>query len=137
MTLLLDANIILRFLRNDVPSHFKIAKETISKGQQGKAELYLDELVLAEVIWTSTTFYKETRETISKPLLKLLTQNWIINPRKELISEALNYYKNSNLSYIDCWLYTLSKEKNFFLETFDQKLKKLSKQKKLNTKFQN
>src|SRR3989344_123581 len=121
MTFLLDANIVLRFLRKDVTNHFKIAKEIMSKGQQGKAELYLDELVLAEIIWTSTTFYKETRETISKPLLKLLTQSWIINPRKDLISEAIYYYKDSNFSFIDCWLYTLSKEKNFSLETFDQK----------------
>ncbi len=50
----------------------------------------------------------------------------MVNPRKNLLLEALEIYRESNLAYIDCWIFTISKPIGIRLETFDKDLKKLS-----------
>ena len=59
---LIDANVILRFLLNDVESQSIIAKETIAKGAFTVPE------VIAEVLYVLTVVYKEPRESVGKIL---------------------------------------------------------------------
>ncbi len=81
--------------------------------------------MIAEIIWLLDSFYKYSREEISNQLEKIISQPWIINPRKELILTTIELFRTTNLSYVDCWLYTVSQNLNFPLATFDRKLKKL------------
>lgn len=124
-TILVDANVIIRFLLNDSPKLSKEAKSIFSKAQDGVFNIYIDEVVLAEVIWTLSSFYKIKKEEIAYQLEKLLTQDWIKNPRKSLILKSLSLFKSHNLHYIDCWQLVISGSLNIPLETFDAKLKKL------------
>jgi len=125
-TILIDANIIIRFLLNDHPKLSPLAKSIFLKAQEGLNRIYLDELVLAEVIRTLSSFYKIKKIDLVDRLQKLLSQDWIVNPKKDLILEALNLYLSSNLDYIDCWLFVMAKSRKIDLETFDKRLKKLN-----------
>lgn len=121
-TLLLDTNIIIRFFLNDHPKLSAQAKKLFLKAEKGLLKLYLDEVVLAEVIWTLASFYKINKGEIVNRLKKLLVQDWITNPRKKLLLEALFLYEKSNLDYIDCWIFTLNRFLKVTLGTFDKKL---------------
>lgn len=124
-TLLADANVIIRFLLNDHPKLSQEAKTIFSKAEKGVIKIYLDEVVLAEVVWTLSSFYKVKKTDLVDKLEKLLSQDWIINPRKSILFETLDLYKRSNVEYIDCWIFVVSKAQRLKLETFDKKLKKL------------
>lgn len=126
-TILLDANVIIRFLLNDHPKLSLRAKNIFSKAEKGFVKLYLDEVVLAEVIWTLSSFYKIEKTKIVERFKTLIAQNWIVNPRKVLLSEALVLYSKRKLDYIDCWVFAVSKSTGIHLETFDQDLKKLKR----------
>jgi predicted nucleic acid-binding protein len=121
---LVDANIILRYLLADHPQLSAQAKSLFLKAEEGKVKLYCDEIVIAEVIWVLSSLYKTPKGEIVSQLEIILSQNWTINPRKNLILESLNLYSSSSLSYIDCWLLKLSEIENLRLETFDRKLRK-------------
>lgn len=121
---LIDANIILRFLRRDDPSLSAKAKALFVHAEGGAFFCYVDEVTVAEVIWVATSVYKAGREDIANGLEELLAKEWVVNPRKHTILRAITFYRMSTLNYIDCWLLAVSEEQHIPLETFDAKLKK-------------
>lgn len=125
-TVLLDTNIILRFLRHDQPQHFGHVRNLFQEAEKGTINCYIDPVVLAEVIWTLTSFYKVNRSEISTKLEMLLAQKWMVNEHKQALLSALHQYQETNLDYIDCWLLAVSEEHAIPIETFDKKLQKLA-----------
>jgi predicted nucleic-acid-binding protein len=123
-TILVDTNIILRFLLRDDEHLFKIANSIFKSAESGKTKIYIDELVAAETVWALTSFYKQGKKDVCNLLLKLVTKNWLVNPRKNLIIESLRLCAVSNLSYIDSWIAVFSAAKKIKLETFDKGLSK-------------
>lgn len=126
-TVLLDTNIILRFLRHDQPQHFGHVRNLFQEAEKGTIDCYIDPVVFAEVIWTLASFYNVNRSEITSTLETLLVQKWMVNEHKQTFLSALHQYQDTNLDYIDCWLLAVSEEKHIPLETFDVKLKKRQK----------
>lgn len=124
-TVVVDANIIIRFLLHDHPKLSKAAKTIFQKAEKGVHKIYLDEVILAEVIWTLSSFYKIKKNDLVDRLQKLVSQDWLVNPKKKLLLATLELYLSSNLDYIDCWVLNVSKSLGINLETFDRNLKKL------------
>ena len=122
--ILIDANIILRYLLADHPQLSAQAKALFLRAEEGKVKLYCDEIVIAEVVWVLSSVYKTPKEKIVSQIEIILSQGRIVNPRKNLILESLTLHSISSLSYVDCWLLKLSEIEDLKLETFDQKLKK-------------
>lgn len=125
VTQVLDTNILIRLLLKDHKILSPQASALFKEAEKGKINLYADEIMVAEVVWLLGSFYKYSREEISNQLEKIISQPWIINSRKELILATIELFHATNLSYVDCWLYTVSRNLNFPLATFDRKLKKL------------
>lgn len=125
-TCLIDANIILRFLRSDDTLLFERATSLFTDAQNGKLSCYVDEVTVAEVVWVLTSVYKTKREDIARSLETLLAQEWVVNPRKNTLLRAIAFYRMSTLNYVDCWLLAVVEEKGTTLETFDKKMKKFS-----------
>lgn len=121
---LIDANVLLRYLLGDHPTLSPRAKEQFAAAGAGKISIYLDEIVVAETIWVLSSFYKVARPVIAEKLELVVSQKWMINPRKSLILEALSLFRSSTFAYIDCWLLVVSRKKRLRLETFDEKLRK-------------
>lgn len=122
---IIDTNILLRYLRNDHPMLSLEARKLFEKAHKNILNIYIDELVLAETIWVLSSYYQTPKPLIVSTLQEQLYFDWIINPRKKLMLKALEYYGKTNVSYIDSWLYKLSKSERLSLETFDTKLKKI------------
>ncbi|MBI5620858.1 PIN domain-containing protein [Candidatus Gottesmanbacteria bacterium] len=123
-TVLLDANIILRFLREDQPEHVRRVKNLFEQAEKGALACYIDPVILAEAVWTLSSFYKVNRTEITVKLETLLAQKWMVNEHKQMLLSALHQYQETNLDYIDCWLLAVSEEHHIPIETFDKKLQK-------------
>jgi len=125
-TVVIDTNILLRYLRNDHPTLSIKAKKIFDKAYKNDVNIYFDEIVLAETIWVLSSYFKTPKSIIVSTLLEQLYFDWIINPRKKLMIKALGLFEKTNLSYIDCWIFTVNQSiKTTSLETFDNNLKKL------------
>ena len=124
-TIIVDANIIIRFLLNDHPKLSQLATSLFSKAQKKLIKIYLDEVILAEVIWTLSSFYKIKKADLIDNIEKFISQDWIVNTKKKSMLKALYLYKSSNLDYIDCWIFVVSQALKFKLETFDKNLRRL------------
>ncbi len=126
-TILIDTNIILRFFLNDHEVLSNKARELIQSAENGDVVLYMDEVIVAEIVWVLESFYEISKEEIVEKLLGILMQPWVENPRKSEVIHALHFFKTTSLSYIDTWILSKSLANNFPIETFDIKLSSLAK----------
>lgn len=97
---LLDANIILRFLLKDYPKQAEAVKRVLETETE---VLFLSDMVVAEVIWVLTSFYKLTREATGEKIYDLININSIYS-NKDLLIRALYFYRNFNIEFIDSYL---------------------------------
>jgi len=123
----IDTNILIRFLRADHPEFSQKAKEIFLKAQKGEIRIYLDEIIVAEAVWLLSSFYKIEKKEIASQLQGLVSQEWIINPRKKIILDSLSFFSVSSLHFVDCWIACVNKSISGELKTFDKKLEKLNK----------
>jgi predicted nucleic-acid-binding protein len=121
----IDANYLVRFFLKDDLQLFTIVSELFDRAQKGKLKIYLDEVIVAEVIWVLSSRYKIAKNLIATQFERFISEGWLINPRKDAILNAIDRYAKTNLSYVDCWLYELCKENKYSLATFDRKLAKI------------
>lgn len=87
-----DANVILRFLVHDDDELYAKAAAVFKAMGDGRIKLLCDPVLLAEVIWVSASFYKIPRVVIAEGLLSLLRAGGFVVPNKEHYIEALRLY---------------------------------------------
>lgn len=122
-----DTNVVLRFLLKDNKELALKAKNIFRKGERGEIKLYLDEVIVAECVWVLEKFYKYKKEAIVEKMSNLVRFDFVINPKKEVLIKSLELFEKENLSFVDCWIGTLSRFKKAKLESFDKNLVKICK----------
>jgi len=115
--IILDANYILRFLLEDDEKMYQIAKDTIISNQ-----CFIDNEVLAEVVFVLLKVYKTPKSKIKDVLEKFISFENILLDDKSIILTALKIFVEKNLDFVDAIL--CAKSKKYSIKTFDKKLKK-------------
>ena len=114
----LDANVILRYLLNDNEAMAKEAENVI------KTEVTMVPIeVIAEVVYVLKGVYSVDRVKIRDALMEFLSE--VTVAEKEVIQIGLEAYVENNLDFVDCILYAYNCVKKYDIKTFDKKLNKL------------
>lgn len=124
---IIDTNVLLRVILNEPSDNFVKAKKIIDKIEQGELVAIVSELVIAECIWVLMSVYKKTKYEILPIITELLLRDNFEIRDKNIIAQSLQLFGQHNISWIDSYLYCLSKNTDTELITFDVKLKKLCK----------
>ena len=124
--LLLDTNVILRFLLADHPKLSLKAKTIFKAAEEGKAELFINHTTVAEVFWVLESFYKVPKKELVQILGRLLRFPNLKVIEKKVIFATLHLITQENISYIDAYNLTCAQKKQLKLKTFDKKLEKLA-----------
>lgn len=125
---LIDANLIIRFLTEDDNIKATAVGKLLS---HSKEPLLLTDVTLAEIVWVLTSYYEIPKENVCDKLQSLLMlEN--IQANKELLLQALALYQNHNISFIDAYLasYALTEKINK-IYSFDRDFDKIKKIKRL------
>ena len=114
--MVVDSDVIIRYLTNDDPAKADRLEKYLSSGNQ----IILSEVTIAEVYWTMRSFYKFVKEETVLSIEALLVTRGVIANR-EIINTTLNLLKANNVSYIDAYTaaYALIKNKGAIL-SFDR-----------------
>ena len=115
---MLDANMILRYLLNDNADMAEKAEEYINAG-----DVSVTIEVIAEVIYVLKGVYSLERDTIVDTVKDFI--ELVYCQEKEVLGLALDTFGERNLDFVDCVLYAYHKVKGFEIATFDNKLLKL------------
>lgn len=119
-SIIIDANIILRYLLADNSEFFEKSKVLFDKALNNELEILIKEIVITEVVYVLEKFYKVERKQIAEILTSLILLRGIKIENRNYILKAFKIYKNKKLDFVDCVLCSMSKD--YKIETFDKKL---------------
>ena len=96
-----DTNVILRFLVNDPPDMAEEAARLFQAVAEGQVTLVVDAIVIAEVVWVLSSFYKHPVSDIATALRDFLLQEGIEAEEKNALLHALTLYETKNVDFAD------------------------------------
>jgi predicted nucleic acid-binding protein len=100
----LDANVILRFLRNDDPRHSPAAARLFQKAADGKAELFISAVTINEVFYAFTASYKLSHPDAAKKLLPFVRAGALEFEHEACLVDALQRVVSENVDFGDAYL---------------------------------
>ena len=118
--ILIDTNVVLRYLLRDHPKQSMQAKKAVEIGA-----VILPE-VLVETAHALKNIYRVDRQTIAASLMTLL--NEVEVERKQIMVHAVELYADSqDLDFMDCIIIAYFDIENIRVFTFDPKLNRVPK----------
>ena len=102
----LDANIILRFLTNDIPAQAERCEKLFEKLQDGTVSVFLADITLADVIWVLGKYYKLPRDEIRPAMRRIIELKGLQCTNKSQALAALDYYVEKNIDWTDAFMAT-------------------------------
>ncbi|HOU12442.1 MAG TPA: PIN domain-containing protein [Anaerolineae bacterium] len=118
--LLVDANIVLRYILDDHP---KLSARAVEILEQHEA--FLPPEVVCEVVYVLQKVYSVPRDQIQAKLCILLDERLITVEKTEVLRQALAVYCAKNLDIVDALLWAYHHVEHRQVITFDEKLSKL------------
>lgn len=121
-----DTNYILRLLLKDNQAQFEKVYSLFQKAISEDIHLHTSLIVLFEVNWVLSSFYKNDKSESVSYIEKILQMDVLKFEEKDLFIRAINIYKKSSLSLEDSYNAVYFKAQKFdHFATFDQKLSKI------------
>ena len=121
----IDANVILRYLLQDHPAHFERACQVFEEIKQGQLGGYIPEGVLVECVYVLLKVYKVPKQEIVTTLTNLLYYKGIIDENRELLIDSLILFGQVNVDIVDAIVVTTARARGWSVFSFDQDLRKL------------
>lgn len=120
----IDTNGFLRILLNDIPKQAEQVKRIILKAKKEQVKIIVPQIILFEIDFILRKYYNFEKKEIIDKLKSLLSAPYFVVESRDIFQKALLFYKENNISFVDCFLLSYSERANAQLFTFDQKLKK-------------
>lgn len=122
----LDTNVLLRLIIDDDANQVTVGRKFAAACAKAGEKLYVNNIVLCELIWVLQTVYRYRRdETLL--LLKALMQNQAYTVEaEEEVNAAIQHYENTEADFSDCLIAVKSATAGCsHCVTFDQRMHKL------------
>jgi predicted nucleic acid-binding protein len=120
----LDANVILRFLRNDDPKQSPAAGRLFRNGASGNAALFVSAVTINEVFFAFTSFYKLSQAEVARKLLPFVRTGVAEFEHEDCLLDALQRVITENVDFGDAYLASFAARHKDLVASFDRDLKK-------------
>lgn len=117
-----DTNVWLRFLIADEPKQFETCCQLLREIEESKFRVYTSTIVLQEIIYTLTSFYKIAKKDIIEDIKNILSTRNLTLIEKTDFNSALALFSQYSVKLADC-LIVSQIPKGILLCTFDQEFK--------------
>lgn len=127
MAIILDANIIIRFLVNDDKEKAHVVEQLL----RGDNTLILSDVTISEIIWVLSSYYEEEKTDIVEKIIALVHLPSIKCNKKTLLT-ALVLFKTHNIDWADAYLAAFTEENGLEeIYSYYRNLDKIKKIKRL------
>lgn len=123
----LDTNTLLRFLLNDIPEQVKEVEKKIEQAKNGKIRLHVPQIVVFEIHFALVSQYGFDKQAVIDALKKIIILDYLVVSDREIFMEAMELYKEKNVSLPDCFIKIYAEHYQAGIFTFDKDLLKLHK----------
>ena len=121
---ILDANVLIRFLRDDHAEHSRRSRDLIAQAEGGGIRLILLAPVVAEVVFVLTSVYGCSRREVTESLLPFLHHGGIECPEADSVADALRRFQSKRVDFMDCYLAAEAKLRGIPVVSFDRDFRK-------------
>src|SRR5271155_5608999 len=118
--LLLDANVLVRFLVQDDPRQGPAATDLFEKAERREVTLHLDGLAVAEVVYVLVGRYGRGRAEVANTLLAVIQNAGVETNEEDIVADALRRFGGLNVDFADAWLAARSAQSNRAVVSFDR-----------------
>ena len=118
----LDANVVLRFLRNDDPQQSPAAAKLFAAGKAGKMRLFLSSVTVAEIFYVLARVYKHTPAGAAANLIPLVHSDAIEVENRKRVLNALQRVAQTKVDLGDAYLAATASEYGDQVASFDDDL---------------
>jgi predicted nucleic-acid-binding protein len=122
--LLLDANVLVRFLVQDDPKQSPAAMALFEKAERREVVLHLDALIVAETVYVLIGRYGRTRREVVSVLLAIIQNAGIETMEADTVADALHRFAAFNVDFSDAWLAARGAQLLRSVASFDRDLDK-------------
>ncbi|MBI2405051.1 PIN domain-containing protein [Candidatus Gottesmanbacteria bacterium] len=125
MNICIDTNVCLRFLVGDDPQKLTTCRKLFEIIDQGKIRPYISSIVLLEIYWVLTSFYRNTKHQVQEALEKIMSIRGLVIVEKTDFRTAFALHQKTGMKLVDCLIAT-QVGRGIVLCTYDSEFKKIS-----------
>jgi|CZKI01.1.fsa_nt_gi predicted nucleic acid-binding protein len=118
----LDANVVLRFLRNDDTNQSPAAARLFASAKAGKVRLTISAVTVAEAFYVLSRVYKHTKADAAAKLLPLMQSDVLEVDNRPRVLDALQRVTKANVDFGDGYLASTAVEHGDGIASFDEDL---------------
>jgi len=118
--LILDTNVLVRFLVQDDAKQAAAATKLISDAQFGVYELLLDRMVVAELVYVLMSHYKRAREDVANTVLAIVRSPYVRVEREPELVDSLLRFRDQGVDLVDAWLAATGANSRLDVASFDR-----------------
>jgi predicted nucleic acid-binding protein len=118
--LLLDTNVIVRFLTGDHPAHSPRSRNLFARAAAGDVTLIVTDLALAETAWVLQSFYSLDRNAITAALKDLIDSAGIEVENKARLLSALRNFAQTDVNFVDTHHAAVAAAESIAIASFDR-----------------
>lgn len=98
----IDTNVLLRLLTRDDAAQAAKAQRAIEAAEAAGDSVLVNDLVLAETLWTLASRYRTDKPDLLRSLHGLLDTATFTFENRSVLAEALVHYETSAADFADC-----------------------------------
>jgi predicted nucleic acid-binding protein len=118
--LLLDTNVIIRFLTGDHPTHSPRSRNLFARAAAGELTLVLTGLALAETAWVLQSFYSLDRAEIAAALKGVVESTGIEVQDKRILLSTLRNFAQTDVNFVDAYHAAVASAESIAIVSFDR-----------------
>jgi len=130
--LFVDTNVFIRFFLNDHKTQSPAAKKLFNEGKTGRLQLFTSSLIVAEIVFTLHSVYRQSKEQILEKIKMLVLFKGLVIIDKEVIIRAISFYEDKNIDFIDGYVAAFSLTNGFDVCSYDRDFEKIKEVKRIN-----
>ena len=105
----IDTNILVRYLTQDDLEQAKIVEEIFDLHATSPNTIFINNIVMCELIWVLDRGYKYSKEDIIQVIKQILSTEEFTFENQELLWMALNEHSHYNLEFSDALIGEINK----------------------------
>jgi predicted nucleic-acid-binding protein len=106
----IDTNILVRYFTQDNLEQAQIVEQIIDNYATSPNSLFINNIVMCELIWVLESGYKYSKEAISAVIKQMLSTEEFAFENQELLWLALNQYNQNKLDFSDALIGAINKD---------------------------
>jgi predicted nucleic-acid-binding protein len=122
--LLLDANVLVRFLVQDEAKQGAAATALFEQAERREVVLHLDGLVVAEAVYVLMGRYGHSRVEVANALQAIIQNAGVETIETDVVIDALGRFAAVNVDFADAWLAARAVRSGHSVSSFDRDLDK-------------